>query len=277
MAKILDGKKLAESVLTDLKRRISKIEQAPKLSIILCGNKPESVLYTSLKEEKGREIGVKVDIHRMPETASEKEVIGLIKKLNESADGIIVQLPLPEHMDAKEIIRTICPEKDVDGLTPYNLGKTFTGDEKLVPATPKGIIRLLEKYDIPVKGKNITIINHSNVLGKPLAAMMINRNATVTICNKFTKNLAEHTRMADILISGTGKPGLINAAMVKEGAIVVDAGVSKDGKKIFGDVDFESVSKKASWITLVPGGVGPMTVAMLMENVINACLLKGKR
>lgn len=279
MAKILDGKKLAESILAELKRKIAGMETAPRLSAVLCGEKPESVLYTDIKKKKGGDIGINVDIHKLPESASQKEVIDLIKKLNKESDGIIIQLPLPEKLKQSqpEIIEAIDPAKDVDGLTSLNLGKTLAGEETFVPATPKGIIRLLESYKIPVKGKNITIINHSNLLGKPLAAMLINRNATVTVCNEFTRDLAEHTKNADIFVTGAGKPGLIRSGMVKENAVVVDVGISKKGRNIEGDVDFEDVKKKASYITPVPGGVGPMTVAMLMENVLAACKSKISR
>lgn len=276
MAMVLDGKGAAERTFKELKDRIISERASPKLSIVLCGENPESVLYTDLKKKKGEEIGMKVDIKKLPKSAQKEDVIGLIKSLNEKSDGIIIQLPLPENLkkNHQEILDAIDPQKDVDGLTSYSLGKVAAGDENFAPATPKGIIRLLEGYNLPIKGKHVVIINHSNLIGKPLAVMMLNRGATVTVCNEFTVNLKEHAKKADILISGTGKAGLVKSDMVKEGCIVVDVGVSKRGEKILGDVDFEEVKKKASYITPVPGGIGPMTVAMLLENVVNACRLK---
>jgi len=271
MSKILDGKKLSEKIFSDLKVKLTELKFKPVLSIIICGNNPASILYASIKEKKGLEIGISVNIYNFPENVVEKIIIKKIKELNHTSNGIIIQLPLPSNLNAKKIINVIYPYKDVDGLTALNLGNTLIGDEKLVPATPKGIIKLIEKYNIHIKGKYVVIVNHSNVIGKPLAAMMLKRNATVTVCHDFTKNLAEYTKKADILITAVGKKNLITSDMVKEGAVVIDAGITIKGKKIFGDVDFDEVKKKASFITPVPGGIGPMTVVMLMENVVISC------
>lgn len=267
---ILDGKKLSESILLNLKNELIKRKIKPTLSIVLCGDNPESIMYTNLKKKRGKEIGINVNIHHFSSNASEGEVILKIKKLNQISDGLIVQLPLPSNMNTKEIIKAIDSSKDVDGLTIFNLGKVTIGNEKLLPATPKGVIKLLEEYKIKIEGKNVVIINDSNMVGRPLAMMMLNRNATVTVCNKFTTNLKEYTKRADILIIGVGIPNFIKKDMIKQGAVIIDIGITKKNNKIFGDVAFEEVKEKASYITPVPGGVGPMTVAMLLENVILA-------
>ncbi len=260
MTTILDGKKLAKEILEGLKG------SQGKLTIIMCGERPDSVLYTNIKKKKGEEIGLGVDIVKFDEDVGETELISRIKNLE--CDGIIVQLPLPKHLDSKKILASIPPEKDVDGLTKTSLGKVLLGDESFASATPKGVVRLLEEYKIEVKGKEVVIINHSNIVGKPLAMMLVNRGATVTICHEFTKDLSQHTLRADILVSGVGKPNFISKEMVKEGVIIVDVGISKVNEKIVGDVA-ENVKEKASFFTPVPGGVGPMTVAMLLENVVN--------
>lgn len=268
MAQILNGKELSKKILSDLRKRLLNRKIKPVLSIILVGTNQESVLYTDIKKKKGIEIGIDVNIYSYPEDISQDKLISSINELNKSSDGLIVQLPLPIHLDQKKVLNAIDPSKDVDGLTAFNNGKLVIGDEKLVPATPKGIIRLLEEYKIGVKGKNVVIVNHSNILGKPLAAMMLNRNATVTICHKFTRDLSGFTEKADLLITGVGQPKLITKDMIKKGAVIIDVGITKKGKNVFGDVDFNEVEKKASFITPVPGGVGPMTVAMLLENLV---------
>ena len=270
MTKILDGKHISECILAELKEKISTFKRAPTLAIILCGDNPESIIYTDIKKKRGEEIGIKVDIHRKEKSVHENELLKLIKRLNEEYDGIIIQLPLPRHINSIKVIEAIDPKKDADGLTPFNLGKTLAGEEIIVPATPKGIICLLEQSGIIIKGKNVTIINHSILLGKPLAAMLLNRNATVTVCHEYSTDVKEKSRKADIIVTGVGIPKFITKDMVKQDAIVIDVGICKQGKKILGDVDFESVKEKTSNITPVPGGVGPMTVAMLMKNVVQA-------
>ena len=223
-----------------------------------------------MKKKKAEVIGIKTDIIKLRKDISEEEIIEKIKESNIKYDGVMVQLPLPKKIDSKKIINQIDPKKDVDGLTGTNLGKTLSGDESLSPATAKGIIKLLDHYNIDVKSKEITIINHSNIMGKPLAMMLINRGATVTICHEHTKTIYKHTKKADIVISGVGITNFIQENMVKEGSIIIDVGISKLNDKITGDVNFETVSKKTSYITPVPGGVGPMTIACLLENVVNS-------
>jgi methylenetetrahydrofolate dehydrogenase (NADP+)/methenyltetrahydrofolate cyclohydrolase len=266
--KILDGKKLAELTLEKIEQEIRDLKTKPILSIVLCGDNPASLVYVKSKIKKAQQVGIKTRLCKLPETASENQIINLVKSLNNKSDGIIVQLPLPKHLDACKIIRTIDPKKDVDGLTPLNLGKTLENKEYFVPATPKGIIKILEYYEISIKGKDVVIINHSNLLGRPLAAMMLNRNASVSICHEFTKDLSEYTKKADIIITGVGKPKLLKKDMIKKNSVIIDAGISKINNKIYGDVDFENIRGKVKAITPVPGGVGPMTVAMLLENVL---------
>lgn len=268
MAKILDGKKLARSILEELEQKVKAKPKPPKLSIILVGDNPQSLVYTNIKKKRSAEIGIDCVIHKLPEGTSEKSVCKKIKQLNLVSDGVIVQLPLPAHLNVRKILDTIDPEKDVDCLTTKNLGRILHGKEDLMPATPKGIIKLLEHNNISLKGKNVTIINHSNIVGKPLAMMLCNRNATVTICHKYTKNLTLYTKDADIIVSGVGIPEFIKATMVKEQVILIDVGVTKTETGLKGDVHFENVKKKASYITPVPGGVGPMTVVMLLDNLV---------
>ncbi|MDP3640656.1 MAG: bifunctional 5,10-methylenetetrahydrofolate dehydrogenase/5,10-methenyltetrahydrofolate cyclohydrolase [Nanoarchaeota archaeon] len=268
MAILLDGTKVAASILDRIKNTIKEGELTPSLAIVLCGEKPESLLYTTMKQKKATEIGITTKIHRFPEKVSQEELCLAITELNPQVDGIIIQLPLPKHLDQTVILNSIELLKDVDGLTTESLGRVLKGDEETAPATPRGIIKLLEEYNLPVKGKKITIINHSNILGKPLAMMLTNRGATVTICHEHTVELTSHTKQADILISGIGIPQSITGDMIKEGAVIFDVGISKVGDKIRGDVHGEEVQQKAAYLTPVPGGVGPVTVAMLLEKVV---------
>ncbi|MBS3116484.1 bifunctional 5,10-methylenetetrahydrofolate dehydrogenase/5,10-methenyltetrahydrofolate cyclohydrolase [Candidatus Woesearchaeota archaeon] len=269
-AKILDGKKVAQKVFDSLRKEISSRDPKPRLAIIRVGDNPASKIYTSLKKKRSEEIGINTEIYSFQENINEKDLLSRIKEKEAISEGIIVQLPLPRNLDEKKILNAVDPQKDVDGFTAVNLGKLLQGEEKLVPATPKGIIRLLEEYNLSLEGKRVVIVNRSVIVGKPLVALLLNRGATVTICHSQTKNVAEHTRNADVLISAVGKSKFITSEMVKEGAVVIDVGISKEEGRIVGDVDFEEVLNKASYITPVPGGVGPMTVAMLLENVMLA-------
>ncbi len=269
--KIMDGKKLSEEVFSALKKEILQFKKTPVLSIVLVGDNPESILYTNIKKDKGKEIGIDVKIHNFPKGIDQEILYNKIEQLNKTSNGIIIQLPLPDKFEKEKILNKIDHKKDVDGLTFLNLGKTMFGKEIFAPATPKAIIKLLKDNDVEITGRNVAVVNSSNIVGKPLAIMLVNRGATVTLCHRKTQNLDYHVKKADILITAVGKPGLIKN--VKEGAVVIDAGISKKGKKVFGDVDIEKVEDKASYITPVPGGVGPVTVAMLMENVVNACKL----
>jgi len=276
MTAIIDGKKLADEIKKEVKKEVENFEKIykrkPLLATILVGNNPASEIYVNLKDKACKDVGINSEIYRFSDSITEKELVEEIFRLNndENVNGILVQMPLPPHIKPERIMSAINPEKDVDGFNPVNAGKLMNKEETLAPCTPKGIIYMLEKYNIPVEGKDVTIINHSPVVGKPLCLMLLSRNATVTVCHVYTKNLKEKTINADILISAVGKPKLITEDMVKENAVVIDVGISRIDKKIFGDVDFENVKDKASFITPVPGGVGPMTVAMLLKNTVNA-------
>lgn len=282
MAVIIDGKKLSAEIKEEVKKEVEDLKKSgitPSLATILVGNDPASEIYVNLKHKACEECGINSSIERFSETITEKELLEKIYELNNNKDinGILVQMPLPKHINPARIMNAISPLKDVDGFNPVNSGRIINNDELLAPCTPKGIIYMLERYNIKIEGSEVVIINHSAVVGKPLALMLLNRNATVTVCHVFTKDLKEHTRKADILISAVGKPGLITNDMVKEKGVVIDVGISRINNKVVGDVDFEGVKDKASFITPVPGGVGPMTIAMLLKNTINACKMQIKK
>jgi methylenetetrahydrofolate dehydrogenase (NADP+)/methenyltetrahydrofolate cyclohydrolase len=271
-AVILDGKAVSAKIRAGLKSRAAKLGLKPGLAAVLVGDNRSSQLYVKLKQDACEEAGFYSEKHVLPADASEDSLIRLIEKLNHQSNihGILIQMPLPKHISVKNVVKAISPEKDVDGFHPCNNGAVMDGDEGLVSATPKGIIRLLEGYDIGFDGKEVVIVNHTIVLGRPLSMLLMNRNATVTVCNHRTKDLKRHVLEADILVSGAGVPGLIKADMVRKGCVVVDAGIAFVNGKTVGDVDFEAVRAKASHITPVPGGVGPMTIAALLENTLLA-------
>ena len=270
---ILDGKALSEKLIDSVKGKVSKLK--PKLAVIMVGDDPASLAYIRNKKRACERAGIEYEEHKFPTSITQNKLLKEIDKLNkdDSVNGFIVQIPLPEHIYLPEVIRAINPKKDVDGFNAYNIGKMFLSPEfeDLPPATPLGIVKLLDHYNIPIQGQEVVVVGHSNIVGKPISIMMLNRNATVTTCHIHTRDLASHTRRADILIVAVGKPNLITADMVKEGVVVVDVGMNKtrDGK-LCGDVDFANVSKKASYITPIPGGVGPMTVAALILNTVRA-------
>lgn len=269
MAIILDGKKLSNKILDELSEKISKLYKKPGLAVILVGEDPASKLYVGMKEKAAQKIGIKSTVIKYPQNVDEKTVLNKIAELNndKEIDGILVQLPLPKHINSNNIIQSILPEKDADGITPENMGKILLGIIPYAyPCTPKGILRLLDEYNIDLKGKNVVIIGRSNIVGKPVAQMILSKNATVTICHSYTKKLSEITKTADILISAVGVSKLIKKDMVKNNSIIVDVGTSKIDGKTCGDVDFENVFESVAYITPVPGGVGPMTIASLMEN-----------
>lgn len=274
MAEIIDGKKIAEEIEKNIKAELDALEKKyskrPCLAVILVGENAASKIYVQKKEEACDAVGVLFKKIELPEATTEQELIEIIRELNNDnkIHGILVQLPLPTHIDSRKIINTISPTKDVDGLTAENMGSLLLNNEKILPCTPLGIITMLKKIGVGVEGRNVVIVNHSKIVGRPLAAMLLNRNATPTICHIKTKDLKSQTLDADILVTATGVPGLIKADMVKNGAVVIDGGIKKVGEKVVGDVEFESVSKKASYITPVPGGVGPMTVAMVLVNLV---------
>ncbi len=276
---ILDGKRVSEELYKKLQGDVAALKEKnvqPKLVIVQVGDDPASSSYIKGKLKASERIGVETE--HLHFKTGDLDTEGLIAKVHElnsdsAVTGILVQMPLPADMYAPEVMKAIDQKKDVDGFTAYNLGKMFLGTEfeELAPCTPLGIIRILEHYKIPVEGKEVVVVGRSNIVGKPISVMMVNRGATVTVCNSKTKNLSEHTRRADVLIVAVGKAKMLVADMVKEGAVVIDVGINRTPEgKLVGDVDFDEVSKKVAAITPVPGGCGPMTVACLMENVVKA-------
>jgi methylenetetrahydrofolate dehydrogenase (NADP+)/methenyltetrahydrofolate cyclohydrolase len=273
-AKIIDGKALAHAVRQECKLRVNAFLETgrrPGLAVVLVGADPASKLYVRNKIRACEEVGIFSSLYEFPANAPEAAVLDTIALLNEdpSIDGVLVQLPLPAHIAVSEVLESISPQKDVDGFHLYNVGRLITGSTIFPPCTPYGVMRLLEAEGIPVSGLNVTVVGASNIVGKPMALMLMQEGATVSVCHALTRDLAEYTTLADLLIVAAGKPGLILPEMVKEGAVVIDVGINRlpDGS-ITGDVDFEGVRQKASHITPVPGGVGPMTVTMLMVNTI---------
>jgi methylenetetrahydrofolate dehydrogenase (NADP+) / methenyltetrahydrofolate cyclohydrolase len=275
-AKIIDGKKVSASILEkltlqtqDLKKQFGR---APGLATVLVGEDPASQVYVRNKNKRCKEIGFQSFEKILPVDIPETELLQLVENLNQNpeVDGILVQLPLPNHIRSELILEAILPEKDVDGFHPINVGGLASGKDVLCPCTPSGVIEMLDYYDISIEGKNAVILGRSNIVGKPQAFLLLHRNATVTICHSRTKNLAEVTSSADLLVAAIGKPNYVTANMVKEGAVVIDVGINRVDGKLTGDVDFNPVAEKASYITPVPGGVGPMTIAMLMGNTLKA-------
>lgn len=271
MAIILDGKKLRDKIFEDLKAKLDKMAKKPTLAVILVGENPASQIYVRNKKKTAEKLGINSISIEYPSEITENELLEKIDELNddENVTAILVQLPLPAHIDKNKVIDKILPQKDVDGLTPYNLGKLFSGEEPYVyPCTPKGILLLLDEYGIDLEGKHVVVVGRSNLVGKPVAQLLLKRNATVTMCHSHTKNLANITKTADIVVSAVGK-NVIGEKMLKSNCVVVDVGIFKDENgKISGDVDFENVSKIAAYISPVPGGVGPMTIASLMLNTV---------
>lgn len=280
MAEIIDGKELAKKIRANLKIDCENLKKKginPKLAVIMVGDNPASKVYVKNKSKACEDVGIQYEEYLLSEDITQRELISLIDDLNLRDDihGILLQSPIPDHLDINEAFRTISPQKDVDGFHPVSVGKLTLGQDTFVSCTPYGVIKMFEEYNIDLEGKNLVIIGRSNIVGKPLIQCCLNKNATVTVCHSRTKDLAEHTKRADIVIVAIGKPKFLTADMVKEGVVVIDVGINRDeNNKLCGDVDFENVSKKASYITPVPGGVGPMTIAMLMNNVIKAASKK---
>lgn len=271
---LLDGQSVARAWRAEIHERVLQLKgqgATPGLAVVLVGEDPASILYTTMKERASLAAGFFSRKQTLPATATTEEVVAIIQSLNEDAaiSGILVQLPLPPQINTDTVLEAIDPNKDVDGLHPKSLGDLLIGHERLVPATPKGIMRLLEHYRLTTEGQHVVIVGRSNILGKPLAALFLNRNATVTICHTKTSDLRQFTRQADIIVMDTGVPGLLTRDMVRDGAIVIDAGITKlaDGR-VVGDVVFDQVKEKARAITPVPGGVGPMTIAALLDNTL---------
>ena len=274
MGKILDGKALANLLGENLKERVKNLKAegiTPHFCVINIGDDTASKIYVRSKKRKAEKLGIIQDIYQMPADTKQQEVLDLIDKLNTDPEinGLMVQMPTPEQINADELLARIDPNKDVDSLTPANVGRLWLKDHFVEPATAEGIMALLKHYEIPLNGKNVVIIGRSNIVGKPLAALMLEKNATITIAHSKTQNLASLTKRADVIVSATGEPCLIKADMVKDGVIVVDVGINRVNGKLVGDVDFDAVKEKASYITPVPGGVGPLTVQFLMEAVVN--------
>lgn len=267
---ILDGKKTSELIVKQVAKEVSNLPEPITLAIILVGKNPASQVYVKNKIKACNEAGIGVKDYRLDENATQKEVLQIIHDCNKdvTVNGILVQLPLPSHLDQDLIINAIDPKKDVDGLTIINQGRLFNGMEAIIPATPKGVITLLQKYFIDISGKNALVIGRSNLVGKPLALLLLQKNATVTVAHSKTTNLKEVAKRADILVAAVGKPNFVTGDMVKKEAVVVDVGINKVEGKIVGDVDFQEVKEVASYITPVPKGVGPMTIASLLENII---------
>lgn len=282
MGEMINGKKLAKETREKLKIKCDELKERginPKFAAIMIGNDTASQIYIRNKSKACEEIGIEFEEYLLSENIEQKELIEKIKELNNRKDihGILLQSPIPANLDINEAFRTIAPEKDVDGFNPLNIGKLCLNQDTFVSCTPFGIMKMFEAYGIELEGKDVTIIGRSNIVGKPLIQCCLNKNATVTVCHSKTKNLKAHTQNADIIIVAIGKSKFLKADMIKEGAVVIDVGINRDSEgKITGDADFDNILSKASFITPVPGGVGPMTIAMLMNNIIKAAEIQNK-
>nr|WP_320130943.1 bifunctional methylenetetrahydrofolate dehydrogenase/methenyltetrahydrofolate cyclohydrolase FolD [uncultured Holophaga sp.] len=280
-AKILDGKAIAAQLGEQVRERVQAFRAefgvTPMLTVVIVGEDPASKVYVASKHKKCVELGMHSEVIRLPGTATEEELLAVIDRLNADPlnHGILVQLPVPKHIDSDKVLERIRPDKDVDGFHPVNVGNLSIGKEHLVPCTPYGVIKMLEMAGIPVEGKSAVVIGRSNIVGKPMAALLLSRSATVTVTHSRTRDLAAVCAQADLLVAAIGKPEFVTGDMVKPGAVVIDVGINRLGDgKLVGDVDFKSVSEVAGWITPVPGGVGPLTIAMLMYNTLRAAELQ---
>lgn len=280
MAQLIDGKRISQEIKDELKERVARYkEQGTEiaLAVIQVGKDPASTVYVGNKKKACEYIGIRSASYELPEETTEQELLELIEKLNQDTAiyGILVQLPLPKHIEEDHIIQAIAPEKDVDGFHPQSVGRLSIGQPGFVSCTPAGIIQLLKRSNISIEGKECVVIGRSNIVGKPMALLLLRENGTVTICHSKTRNIQEITKRADILVAAVGRPKMIDASYVKEGAVVIDVGIHRnENNKLCGDVDFDSVEPLASAITPVPGGVGPMTIAMLMYNCVEAVELR---
>jgi len=278
-AKIIDGKARAAALLRELRASVERLSAPPGAAVVLVGDDPASRVYTRNKARACADAGVHSTLHALPAGTTEAELGALIDRLNAdpAVHGIIVQLPLPPGIDAERVLRRIAPHKDIDGFHPENVGALALGAHRFVPCTPAGIVHLLEAEGVPLEGRHAVVVGRSNIVGKPMALLLLEKNATVTICHSRTRSLAEHTRRADVLVAAVGRPRMIKADMVKPGACVIDVGIHRmDDGRLAGDVDFDAARETAGWITPVPGGVGPMTVAMLVANTVRAAHLAAK-
>ena len=283
MAVIMDGKALSIKLKNALKSEVDELKNSgtePCLAVIIVGNNPASKIYVNNKKKSCEELGIKSLEYALPEETTEEELLEIIDELNkdESVDGILCQLPLPSHICEKNVINSISPDKDVDAFHPENVGHIMIGDYTFLPCTPAGVMEILKEYEIDVAGKNCVVVGRSNIVGKPMTMLLLKENATVTVCHSRTNDLASFTKNADVLVSAVGKPNLITADMVKENAVVIDVAINRlESGKLCGDVDFENVKEKASYITPVPGGVGPMTIATLMKNTVTSAKVRAEK
>ena len=281
---LLDGKILSAKIKEEVKVEVTQIVKekniTPGLAVILVGNDAASATYVASKAKACKDAGIYSVVHEMPESITQEELLETINMMNNNPklDGILVQLPLPKHIDTTTVLEAINPLKDVDGFHPYNVGRMVSNLDSFLPATPFGVMRMFEEHNIELSGKDVVVIGSSDIVGKPMASLLINKKATVTVCNSRTKDLKAHTSKADIVIIAVGVPYLLKEDMVKDGAIVIDVGINRlDTGKLVGDADFEGLKNKCSFLTPVPGGVGPMTIAMLLKNTIKAAKLRDKR
>ena len=273
MANIINGKEISTAIREEIKAEVQGMSVRPGLAVVLVGDDPASAVYVRNKSKACAEVGIYSEVYRLPEETGREQLLGLIEQLNQSPliHGILVQLPLPKHLDPEEVIMAIDPAKDVDAFHPVNVGKIMIGNYDFLPCTPAGVMELLHRSGIEVSGKECVVIGRSNIVGKPQAMLLLHENATVTVCHSKTRDLPSVCRRADILVSAVGKAKFVTADMVRNGAVVIDVGMNRDENgKLCGDVDFEPVSEKASYITPVPGGVGPMTITMLLKNTVTA-------
>ena len=273
MANIINGKEISAAIREEIKAGVQGMSVRPGLAVVLVGDDPASAVYVRNKSKACAEVGIYSEVYRLPEETGREQLLGLIEQLNQSPliHGILVQLPLPKHLDPEEVIMAIDPAKDVDAFHPVNVGKIMIGNYDFLPCTPAGVMELLHRSGIEVSGKECVVIGRSNIVGKPQAMLLLHENATVTVCHSKTHDLPSVCRRADILVSAVGKAKFVTADMVRNGAVVIDVGMNRDENgKLCGDVDFEPVSEKASYITPVPGGVGPMTITMLLKNTVTA-------
>lgn len=273
MGKIIDGKSIATGIRAKIKEEVARLTKKPKLVVVLVGDDPGSAVYVRNKEKACAEVGMESFVYRFSSDTSQEQVLGVLEELNQdkSVNGILVQLPLPSHLDENKIIAMVSPAKDVDGIHPQNLGKLVRGEEPpFTPCTPTGIMELIKSTGVGIKGKEAVVVGRSNIVGKPTAILLLKEHATVTICHTRTQDLSSHTRRADILVVAAGCPKVIGKEMVKEGSIIIDVGTNRLETGLAGDVDFDGVKDKTGFITPVPGGVGPMTIAMLLSNTLKA-------
>jgi methylenetetrahydrofolate dehydrogenase (NADP+)/methenyltetrahydrofolate cyclohydrolase len=280
---LIDGKKISQDIKDEVKAKVAELKEKGReisLAVILVGDNSASAVYVRNKKKACEYVGIRSLSYELPEATTQDELVKLVEELNgrEDVDGILVQLPLPKHIDEDLIIRTIAPDKDVDGFSPINVGRLSIGEKGIVSCTPNGIIELLKRSDISIDGKHCVIIGRSNIVGKPMGMLLLRENGTVTICHSHTKDLKSITKQADILVAAIGKAKFVTSEFVKDGAAVIDVGMDRDENgKLCGDVDFDDVSKVAGALTPVPGGVGPMTIAMLMTNCVDAALLRDSK